>query len=53
VRANDGAWQIGAYLNVLASYRRGLRDFSSLELDFPEQLGGGVPWRGHTLGGGP
>ena len=41
------------YINVLACYRRGLRDVSSLELDFPEQLGGGVPWRCHTLGGGP
>lgn len=50
-RVNDGGWQAIFYINVLASYRRGLRDFSSLELDFPEQLGGSIPWRGATPGG--
>ena len=51
LRANDVAWQASAFLNVFASYRRGLRDFSSLELDFPEQLSGGIPWRGAVPGG--
>jgi len=51
VRANDAAWQASAFVNLFASYRRGLRDFSSLELDFPEQLGGGIPWRGNVPGG--
>lgn len=50
-RPTDGGWQVSAFVNVLASRRRGLRDFSSLELDFPEQLGGGIPWRGATSGG--
>jgi len=48
---NDVAWQASAFVNLFASYRRGLRDFSSLELDFPEQLGGGIPWRGAVPGG--
>jgi hypothetical protein len=51
LRASDGEWQVRVFVNLLASFRRGLRDFSSLELDFPEQLGGGVPWRGHLPGG--
>ncbi len=50
-RTNDATWQINFFVNVLASYRRGLRDFSSLTLDFPEQLSGGIPWRGATPGG--
>jgi hypothetical protein len=45
VRADAPGWEAFAGINVLASRRRGLRDYSSLELDFPEQLGGGVPWR--------
>ena len=48
---NDGAWQVSVFVNLLASYRRGVRDFSSLELDFPEQRGGGIPWRGDAPGG--
>ena len=51
VRPQDSGWQLTASIEVLASYRRGLRDFSSLELDFPEQLSGGIPWRGSTPGG--
>jgi hypothetical protein len=50
-RPTDGGWQVNAFVNLLASYRRGLRDSSSLDLDFPEQLGGGIPWRGDTPGG--
>jgi hypothetical protein len=53
VDATKRLWQATIFVNVLASYRRGLRDFSSLELDFPEQLGGGVPWRGRVVGAGP
>ncbi len=49
-RVNDNAWQATLFVNVLLSYRRGLRDYSSLDLDFPEQLGGGIPWRGATPG---
>jgi hypothetical protein len=49
-RIDDGGWQVNVFANVLGSYRRGLRDFSSLELDFPEQLGGGIPWRGALPG---
>jgi hypothetical protein len=47
----NGGWQVNVFVNLFASHRRGLRDFSSLELDFPEQLGGGIPWRGTTPGG--
>lgn len=50
-KLHDGGYQVSVFLNLLTSYRRGLRDFSSLELDFPEQLGGGIPWRGATPGG--
>jgi hypothetical protein len=50
-RVEDASWQVTVFVNLLASYRRGLRDFSSLELDFPEQLGGRIPWRGETKGG--
>ncbi len=52
-RASDGGWQGFAFVNIYLSKHRGLRDFSSLELDFPEQLADRVPWRGNTLGGGP
>ena len=52
-RANDGGWQAFAFVNVYLSRHRGLRDFSSLELDFPEQLADRIPWRGNTLGAGP
>jgi hypothetical protein len=51
VRSRDGGWQVNVFVNLLASARRGLRDFSSLTLDFPEQLSGGIPWRGNTPGG--
>jgi hypothetical protein len=51
VRARDGGWQLNVFVNLLASHRRGLRDSSSLTLDFPEQLGGGIPWRGSSAGG--
>jgi hypothetical protein len=44
-RANDGGFQVALAVDLLASYRRGHRDLSSLVLAFPEQLGGGVPWR--------
>lgn len=50
LRPQDAGWQITVFLNLAASFRRGLRDFSSLELDFPEQLSGGIPWRGATPG---
>jgi hypothetical protein len=50
-RVRDAGWQVTLFVDLLASYRRGLRDFSSLELDFPEQLGGSIPWRGATPGG--
>lgn len=50
-RAGDGAWEVYALVNVFASFRRGLRDFSSPELAFPEQFGGNVPWRGPAVGG--
>jgi hypothetical protein len=49
-RPSDGGWQASVFATVLGSYRRGLRDFSSLELDFPEQLSGGIPWRGALPG---
>ncbi|MGZ3422918.1 MAG: hypothetical protein ACXVEE_33970 [Polyangiales bacterium] len=50
-RANDGAWEFFAVINVLASFQRGLRDFASPELNFPEQFGGSVAWRGFVPGG--
>ena len=45
VRANDLSWSISAGVNILAAVRRGQRDYSSLELSFPEETAGGVPWR--------
>lgn len=51
MRAGDGGWEVYALVNVFGSFRRGLRDFSSPELSFPEQLGGNVPWRGPAVGG--
>jgi hypothetical protein len=45
-RERDGAWELVALVNVLGSFRRGVRDYTSFELNFPEPLGGGVPWRG-------
>lgn len=51
MRAGDGGWEVYALVNVFASFRRGLRDFSSPELSFPEQFGSNVPWRGPAVGG--
>jgi hypothetical protein len=51
-RSYDGGWEVFAMVNVFASFHRGLRDFTSLELNFPEPLGGGVAWRGPMAGGG-
>jgi hypothetical protein len=50
-RAGDGGWEVYALVNVFASFRRGLRDFASPELSFPEQFGSNVPWRGPAVGG--
>ena len=38
-RANDGGWQGFAFVNIYLSRHRGLRDFSSLELDFSRAAG--------------
>ncbi|MBI2392472.1 MAG: hypothetical protein HYV09_23005 [Deltaproteobacteria bacterium] len=51
MRAVDGGWEVYALVNIFASFRRGLRDFASPELAFPEQFGGNVPWRGPAVGG--
>ena len=51
-RTYDYGWEVYALVNVFASFHRGLRDFTSLELNFPEALGGGVAWRGPMAGGG-
>lgn len=51
VRADDGGYEVWVLMNVIGSFRRGLRDFASPELAFPEQLGGNVPWRGPAVGG--
>ncbi len=45
MRVNDQSWSISAGINILASDRRGQRDYSSLELSFPEETSGGIPWR--------
>jgi hypothetical protein len=42
VRIDDGAYQMSVYLNLLLSARRGIRDFSSLELNFPEAASAGA-----------
>ena len=44
-RPADRTYQVLFSVALIGSFRRGLRDFSSLELDFPEQRSGGVPWR--------
>jgi hypothetical protein len=41
----DGGWQVLAGLSLVASFHRGVRDYSSLELAFPEETSGGIPWR--------
>lgn len=51
-RTYDYGWEVYALVNVFASFHRGLRDFTSLELNFPEPLGGGIAWRGPMAGGG-
>jgi hypothetical protein len=45
-RFDGGGYQVTAGLQLLANFRRGLRDYTSLELSFPEQTAGGIPWRG-------
>ncbi|MDX2055008.1 MAG: hypothetical protein SFV15_21575 [Polyangiaceae bacterium] len=47
---SSGSWQVGCFVSVSASSENGIRDFSSSEVDFPEQHGGGVPWRGTYQG---
>jgi hypothetical protein len=41
----DGSFQVFGGLTIAASFRRGARDYSSLELSFPEETSGGIPWR--------
>ncbi len=48
IRTDTGTYAAAAGLRVLSSFRRGLRDFTSLELSFPEQTSGGIPWRGES-----
>src|SRR5262249_7074908 len=50
-RPTDGAWQVSAGVGIVASFRRGMRDYSSLELEFPEETSGGIPWRTETRTG--
>lgn len=45
-RFDGGGYQLFGGIEVLASMRRGVRDYSSLELAFPEPVAGGVAWRG-------
>lgn len=45
-RFDGGGYTAALGLRFLSSFRRGLRDFTSLELSFPEQTSGGIPWRG-------
>ncbi len=46
----DGGWQVFAGIALIGSYRRGASDYSSLELSFPEETSGGVPWRTESKG---
>lgn len=46
----DGRWQVLAGIALIGSYRRGARDYSSLELAYPEETSGGVPWRTESRG---
>jgi hypothetical protein len=41
----DLGWQALGGVTLIASARRGVRDYSSLELSFPEATGAGIPWR--------
>jgi hypothetical protein len=45
LRIDNPSWQVSFGINILASARRGQRDYSSLELSFPEETSGGIPWR--------
>jgi hypothetical protein len=47
-RFDGGGYQVTGGLQLAASFRRGLRDYTSLELSFPEQTAGGIPWRGEA-----
>jgi len=46
VRFDGGGYQVFGGVELLASFRRGVRDYSSLELAFPEPVAGGIAWRG-------
>ena len=46
----DGNLQILGGLTIAASFRRGARDYSSLELSYPEETSGGIPWRSGNKG---
>lgn len=46
VRFDGGGYQVFGGIELLASFRRGVRDYSSLELAFPEPVAGGIAWRG-------
>ena len=45
---DDGGWQVIAGISLVASFRRGVRDYSSLELSYPEETSGGIPWRSES-----
>jgi hypothetical protein len=49
VRA-DGGWQVLAGVAFVTSFRRGVRDYASVELSFPEETSGGIPWRSESRG---
>jgi hypothetical protein len=46
----DGSLQVLGGLTFAASFRRGARDYSSLELSYPEETSGGIPWRSGNRG---
>lgn len=46
----DGSWEMLAGLSLVTSFRRGVRDYSSLELSYPEETSGGIPWRNANKG---
>ncbi|WP_394833957.1 hypothetical protein LVJ94_46375 [Pendulispora rubella] len=47
---DDGGWHVLAGLALVASPRRGARDYASLELAYPEGTSGGIPWRNEGRG---
>lgn len=49
VRA-DGSYSVWGGVTLAASFRRGARDYSSLELSYPEETSGGIPWRNDAKG---